>query len=153
VRKTTRFLADAQEEEFDLAIQLHNSGVSANAFAELLGAKRTAGIVEEHLERFDEDFYVAVRPDEPEEEALLRVITHLGARPTRGAELEFPIEDEGPDELADHALEPQRYACVQRADGVRRDAVRARAARRRPRRVLVPAQPRRHGRARARRGG
>src|SRR6185503_6729166 len=97
VRETTRFLAEAQEEHFDLVIQLHNGGVSANAFAELLGARRTAGLVEEHLERFDEDFYVAVRPDEPEEEALLRVVIHLGARPTRGTELEFPIEDEGPD--------------------------------------------------------
>jgi ADP-heptose:LPS heptosyltransferase len=113
VRKTVRFLAEAQEEDFDLVLQLHNGGVSANAFAELLGAKRTAGLVGRDLERFDEDFYVAVRPGKPEEEALLRVVTHLGARPTRGTELEFPIEDEGPSELADHELEPRRYACVQ----------------------------------------
>src|SRR5690349_21523769 len=45
--KTTSFLAAAQADGFDLAVQLHGSGSWSNAFTLLLGARETVGFVED----------------------------------------------------------------------------------------------------------
>jgi ADP-heptose:LPS heptosyltransferase len=111
-RATVRFLAEMQEREFDLAIQLHGSGVASNAFTELLGARRTAGTVLPGLHRPDPELFVELRPVEPEPLRLLRVVENLGARAMRGAELEFIVRDDDEAQLAEHDLEPGRYVCL-----------------------------------------
>jgi len=44
-RRTVAFIQGLQEQEFDLAIQLQGSGVYANPFTLLLGARATAGFI------------------------------------------------------------------------------------------------------------
>ena len=44
-RKTLEFFQQMQAENFDLAIQMHGSGVYSNPFTLMLGAKTTAGFI------------------------------------------------------------------------------------------------------------
>jgi ADP-heptose:LPS heptosyltransferase len=111
-RKIVGFLAEAQERDFDLAIQLHGSGVASNAFTELLGATRTAGTVLPDLPCPDPELFVGLDPAEPEPLRLLRVVENLGATPARGSELEFPVSADDVAEIAEHDLEPGAYACL-----------------------------------------
>ena len=129
--KTTSFLRDMHERELDLAIQLHGWGIAINAFTALLGATHAAGSVGESEPPADPDFFVEYDDDAPEPVRTLRVIERLGAKGSRGTELEFPLGDAQPP----GDLEPGHYACVhvstgdterlaERADGFARDGLR-----------------------------
>lgn len=89
-RRAVSFFLQMQAEKFDLAIQMHESGVHSNPFMLLLGARTTAGFV---------------RPDDPpgllaaalpmpqqgtEIQRVLRLMTFLGAQP-QGEETDYPL--------------------------------------------------------------
>jgi ADP-heptose:LPS heptosyltransferase len=100
-RQALAFCAAMQAEDFDLAVQMHGSGVYSNVFTLMLGARVAAGFV---------------RPGDPpgrlaaalpfpaagyESERLLALATFLGA-PDRGLAGEFPLWDK--DRTAARAL-------------------------------------------------
>ena len=97
--RTVAFLAERQREPADLVLQLHGSGVSSNAFCELLGGRRTAGFAPRGARR-GPDMLAWV---EHESEVLrpLRLLEHLGL-PTAGRATEFPVRSD--DERAAAAL-------------------------------------------------
>jgi ADP-heptose:LPS heptosyltransferase len=109
-RATTAFLQRAQAQPFDLALQLHGSGVASNAFTLLLGARRTAGAHPRHQPSPGPDF---VEDDEraPEPRRLLRVLEHIGI-PARGEHLEFPVSAGDEEQAASHGVRPKTYACI-----------------------------------------
>ena len=89
-RNTMRFIQQMQNEAFDLAIQLHGSGVYANPFTLLLGARATAGFVRAHDAPGRLDAAFPLPSGMHEVHGLLAFTTFLGA-PSRGPEMEFPL--------------------------------------------------------------
>ena len=89
-RRATRFFARMQARRFDLAIQIHGSGVYANPFTLLLGARHTAGFIREG----DPPGRLAAALPWPrrahEVARALALTTFLGA-PAVGAATEFPL--------------------------------------------------------------
>lgn len=89
-RRALELLASMQAEGFDLAIQLYGSGVYANPFTLMLGARVTAGFVRpgEGPGRLDAALPL---PDTGHEvDRALALPRFLGAAPA-GRELEFPL--------------------------------------------------------------
>jgi ADP-heptose:LPS heptosyltransferase len=88
-QRTERFFEAQRARPFDLAIQMHGSGRTSNAFTASLGARLTAGL------------YIGERPSilrlaEPYPEHLPEVLrnlrlTRLVGAPNRGTGLEFPL--------------------------------------------------------------
>ncbi len=109
------FLARMQERRFDLALQMHGSGIVTNTLTVLLGACHSAGF---HLpNRYCPDpyRYIPYPSHEPEIWRNLRLIESLGI-PLQGDGSEFPIRDGDFAELAGlhpslDAL-PRNYVCV-----------------------------------------
>lgn len=100
-RATVEFLAWAQAQHFDLALQLHSSGVWSNPFAALLGARFTIGFVRPE----DEPLFLGLDaslpyPDEDHEIDRLLAVLGLVGVPPAGRELELPIRPEDADEAA-----------------------------------------------------
>jgi len=106
-RRALEFFEEAHATDYDLAIQLYGDGMHTNSFTGMLGARHTAGAHLAAQPSPDPDFYIEYPLDLPEPERALRVVEHIGARGSRGAELEFPLEDaEAPD------LEAGKYVCL-----------------------------------------
>jgi ADP-heptose:LPS heptosyltransferase len=89
-RGVVEFLAKMQADPFDLAIQMHGSGLVTNPLVELLRARRTAGFVTPGHYRPDPDLFLPYPDDLPEVRRHLALMEHLGAPPA-GEELEFPV--------------------------------------------------------------
>ncbi len=109
------FLADMQRRHFDLAIQMHGSGIYSNPFTMLLGARRTAGFFLPTLFSPDSDLFMPYPATLPEVRRNLRLMEFLGVR-LQGEDLEFPL---GPQDFADFEdcqaardLRPGQYVCV-----------------------------------------
>jgi ADP-heptose:LPS heptosyltransferase len=95
VRRIPSFLAAAQEKRFDLALQMHGSGVVTNPIALLFGARRTAGYYPPGGPCPDPGGFLAYPAELPEVWRHLRLLEFLGI-PPRGEELEFPAQpDDG----------------------------------------------------------
>lgn len=112
--RVARFLHEAQRRTFDLALQLHGSGATSNAFAVLLGARRTAGFYLPGSYCPDEDLFLAYPSDEPEIRRHLALIRFLGFE-SEGEHLEWRVTDEDAralDELGVGELERHGYVCV-----------------------------------------
>jgi ADP-heptose:LPS heptosyltransferase len=90
VRAIPGFLAEAQARQFDLAIQLHGSGMVSNTITELLGARRTAGHVPASEGRPASETHLPWIEDCSEIRRSLRLMSHLGW-PSDDERLEFPI--------------------------------------------------------------
>ena len=89
-RRTLAFLNRMQAEHFDLAVQMHGSGVYSNPFTLLLGARVTAGFTRPEDTGSGLDFGL-VYPDQGYEiHRLLSLASFLGAAPC-GDHLEFPL--------------------------------------------------------------
>lgn len=93
-RRTLEFLAAMQAERFDLAIQLHGSGVYSNPFTLMLGARVTAGMVRPGDPAGGLDAAFPVSPDGHEVNRLLSFTSFLGAGASRPrVELGLEAED------------------------------------------------------------
>lgn len=91
-RRATAFFQRMQAECFDLAIQLHGSGIYANPFTLLLGARATAGWVRAGDGPGRLDAALPQPAGLHEIERVLNLTTFLGALPC-GEETEFPLFD------------------------------------------------------------
>lgn len=98
-RAAVRFVREAQQRRFDLALQLQGHGEASNALVALLGAQRMAGYFREGEFCPDARSFLPWRDDEHETERGLRLLAALGA-PACGAELEAPVLPADRQELA-----------------------------------------------------
>lgn len=109
------FLQTAQQTRYDLAIQMHGSGLLTNPLTALLGARQTAGFYLPGQWCPDPDWFLPYPGQEPEVDRLLRLLDFLGV-PANDRSLEFPLRGE------DHAalraipqvrrLQPGSYVCI-----------------------------------------
>ncbi|MFL5734570.1 MAG: glycosyltransferase family 9 protein [Chloroflexia bacterium] len=90
VRTLPRFLKRMQKQCFDLAIQMHGSGVTSNAFTMLLGARATAGFFLPGNYCPDERYFLPYDERESEAGRYVCLMRFLGM-PDRGEHLEFPL--------------------------------------------------------------
>lgn len=100
-RKAAALFARMQAEHFDLAIQMHGSGVFSNPFTLMLGARFTAGFVREGDGPGRLDAAFPIPEGMHEVRRLLALTTFLGA-PARGEAMEMPLWPE--DHAAGEAL-------------------------------------------------
>jgi len=89
-RTALAFLHEMQRERFDLAIQLHGSGVYANPFTLLLGARATAGFVRPEDDASLLDAALPWPTCGRESLRLLALMRHIGVAP-QGEELVYPV--------------------------------------------------------------
>lgn len=88
-RRTVQFFQKMHAEEFDLAVQMHGSGVYSNPFTLMLGARVTAGFVREGDPAGRLDAALPM-PQLHEVRRVLALTTFLGASP-QGEQTEFPL--------------------------------------------------------------
>ena len=89
-RRTVQFFQQMQAQQFDLAIQMHGSGVYSNPFTLMLGARVTAGFVREGDSAGCLDAALPMPIKMHEMRRVLALTTFLGASP-QGEETEFPL--------------------------------------------------------------
>lgn len=116
VRTLTDFLARVQETPFDLAIQMHGSGVYSNLFTVLLGARRNAGFYLPGSYCADPSSFLPYPAGEPEVRRHLLLMQFLGFS-LRGEALEFPLRESDRVDaaaLSEEAggLAPGNYVCI-----------------------------------------
>lgn len=87
---TVQFFNNMLAESFDLAVQLHGTGLYSNPFTLLLGAQRTAGFIRpgDRPDLLDASLPFPARGHEIDR--LLALTNFLGA-PSQGRETEFPL--------------------------------------------------------------
>lgn len=110
-----RFFLEAQQHQFDLAIQLHGSGTVSNFIVTMLGAKHQAGFYGPDTYRPADRYFLPWPEQAPEVVRYLRLMRFLGV-PLQGEKLEFPLFSQDIDELKNlfqtYCLQPQRYVCL-----------------------------------------
>ncbi|MBW4469924.1 MAG: glycosyltransferase family 9 protein [Stenomitos rutilans HA7619-LM2] len=87
------FLAAAQNQRFDLALQLHGSGLITNPLTVLLGAKHTAGFFLPDQYCPDPKSFLPYVDNESEARRYVRLMDFLGF-PSQGEALEFPLDED-----------------------------------------------------------
>lgn len=114
-RATVRFLRDAQQRRFDLALQLNCGSEASNALVALLGARRMAGYFREGQFCPDATSFLPWRDDDAETERGVRLLAGLGVPPF-GTELEAPLLPADTQDLAavvsSRELVAGSYVCV-----------------------------------------
>jgi ADP-heptose:LPS heptosyltransferase len=109
------FLGELQAERFDLAIQLHGSGLIVNPLMELFGARACAGFYPSDGYCPDPSRFLPWPERGLEVDRLLSLAGFLGA-PSQGSHLEFPLCDRDARAVETLAgprgLRPGTYACV-----------------------------------------
>lgn len=101
--RSLAFLARMQEEHYDLAIQLHGSGVFSNPFTVMLGAKYTVGFTRPHETNLGLDFSVPYPSQGREVKRLLTLMYALGA-PDTGDDTELTVLPSDRAELQQHPV-------------------------------------------------
>src|SRR5205823_5845056 len=99
VRELPAFFTGVQRRRYDLALQMHGSGLVSNPFTVLLGARASAGFFLSGQYCPDERRFLPYDEREPEVLRYLRLMGSLGM-PSQGEELEFPILAEDAHALA-----------------------------------------------------
>ncbi|WNZ27366.1 glycosyltransferase family 9 protein [Leptolyngbya sp. NK1-12] len=114
-QQTISFLAQMQQVSFDLALQMHGSGLMINSFTTLLGAKQTAGFFPVGQPCPDPQRFLAYPEREPEIWRHLRLLEFLGI-PLQGDKLEFPLWQTDWHEckaiVSAYELQPRNYICI-----------------------------------------
>jgi ADP-heptose:LPS heptosyltransferase len=109
--RTVAFLAAAQREPADLALQLQGSGAVSNPFVALLAARRTAGFRLPGAWAPDEAAFLDWVEEEHEVRRGLRLLAHLGIA-AAGEGVEFPLRPEDEAQAAELLPEGEAYAVV-----------------------------------------
>jgi ADP-heptose:LPS heptosyltransferase len=103
------------QSEFDLALQMHGSGIYSNPFTVLLGAKLNAGFFLPGQYCPDSEWFFPYPEDQPEIRRHLQLLTFLGI-PLQGEQLEFPLwksDWQAFEAIATaHGLHFGRYICI-----------------------------------------
>jgi ADP-heptose:LPS heptosyltransferase len=109
------FLLHAQQQQFDLVLQMQGSGTYTNDCCYLLDGRITAGLRAAGVWAPDEQLFPLMTESEHEILRLLKIVQALDIPPD-GTTLEFPIS---PEEYAGAAmildllqLEPGKYICI-----------------------------------------
>src|SRR5690606_5739385 len=85
------FYRDMQEIRFDLALQMHGSGVQSNDIIRRLGARHWGGFVPDPSAQTS---WLLAWPDsEPEIIRYLALLQHLGLSDCQDPTLEFPLQE------------------------------------------------------------
>jgi len=107
------FLTEVTAKKFDLVLQMQGNGTIVNTMVELFGAKYTGGYYPPDGYIPDHDFFMPYPDEGPEIERHLKLMGFLGI-PTRGAELEFPLNQRDQQDFNHLNLQlvPQRYVCI-----------------------------------------
>jgi ADP-heptose:LPS heptosyltransferase len=110
-----RFFAAAQAARFDVALQMHGSGVITNPVLVGMGARINAGFHADRQWCPDPHRFLRWPETGHEIERCLSLIAYLGI-PLAGKALEFPLSDRdlaaGATLMAAHGLRPGEYVCV-----------------------------------------
>ena len=111
-----RFLESIRAEQFDLAIQMHGSGLFSNEVIAGFGARNCAGFHVQHCPCPDPRTFLPYPDQGLELRRLLRLVEHLGIPPC-GEELEFPVWDGDRDTRSVGLFEEERfgsreYVCI-----------------------------------------
>lgn len=97
-QRALAFLAQQQRRRYDLAIQLHGSGVFSNPFTLMLGARYTVGFTRSEDQGFGLDRWVDYPNEGHEVHRVLEMARLLGT-PDAGTHLEFPLLEEDHEEV------------------------------------------------------
>jgi len=100
LQRIPAFLAEMQQEQFDLAVQLHGSGTIVNSLIALFGARQTAGFFPRGYFCPDQATFAPWPEQGLEVERLLSLVDFLEV-PRAGDELELPLDDNDFAQLAD----------------------------------------------------
>lgn len=113
LERLPRFLAAAQARRFDLALQLHGSGVLTNPLVLALGARRSAGFHPAGGWCPDRNWFLPWPDTLPEVRRLLALARFLGA-PAVGEALELPLLPEERHAFSEllPLLPPGPFVCV-----------------------------------------
>ncbi len=111
----TSFFTKAQNENYDLAIQMQGCGSISNQIIALLGAKNTAGFFSEGCYRPNKSLFLKYPERGHEEERLLKLMKALGADGA-GTKTEFPLletEEKAVSKLLKkHNLREKEFVCI-----------------------------------------
>ncbi|MGI0484552.1 glycosyltransferase family 9 protein [Pantanalinema rosaneae CENA516] len=114
-QRVAAFLAQMQQLNLDLALQMHGNGICMNALTLLLGAQQSAGFFSDEHYCPDPTTFLAYPEQEHEIWRHLRLLEFLGI-PLQGTQLEFPIgQSEWQDFQAialSHDLRIGSYICI-----------------------------------------
>lgn len=109
------FLTAVQQRKFDLAVQLHGSGITSNVAVALFGAARTTGYYAPGGYFPDPSMFLPYRAEGPEIRRNLLLVTATGAAP-QGEHLELPLYREDWNRLeqllAGTPARTEPYACL-----------------------------------------
>ncbi len=109
------FLAEVQARQFDLALQMHGSGIISNPFTVMLGARINAGFYLPGQYCPDPGRFLAYPAGEAEVRRHLHLMEFLGL-PLQGEEMDFPLRESDRQELDEigpaHALREREYVCL-----------------------------------------
>lgn len=98
VSQTLSFLT-AMQGRFDLALQMHGSGLDVNTFTLLLGAQRSAGFYPPDHACPDRNSYLPYPRHLSEVQRYLTLLSFLGI-PSQGDKMEFPLQQQDYDDTA-----------------------------------------------------
>lgn len=113
--EVSRAITELRARRFDLAVQMHGSGVVSNRLTALVGARRAAGTVPRGQSPPDPVTFLPWREDEPEVGRCLRLVEHLGVEVTDDR-LSFPVQTDDRWKaaalLAAGGVGPRGFACL-----------------------------------------
>jgi ADP-heptose:LPS heptosyltransferase len=109
----TKFLAEVQEEEYDLVLQMQGNGSIVNPMIELFGGKYTAGFYLEDDYAPNKKLFLPYPAGIHEIERHLALMNFLGIESNR-TELEFPLYKKDYEEYnaVNLPLQAKKYVCV-----------------------------------------
>ncbi len=110
-----KFLESMRSRLFDLAVQMHGSGVISNALTLDLKARRSIGFFKPGYPCPDPNSFLPYVDSESEIRRYLRLLQFVGI-PVQAEAMEFPISDRDQQELQGllklHNLQPGKFVCI-----------------------------------------